>query len=55
MRTFVGHEETLDMPQLIERLIESGRTVVGFPLREYWLDIGRPDDYVQALADVEGM
>jgi len=25
--------------------------VVGFPIHEYWLDIGRPDDYVQANAD----
>ena len=50
---FIGREEPLDMPQLIERLIEGGRTVVGFPLREYWLDIGRPADYERALADVE--
>jgi dTDP-glucose pyrophosphorylase/CBS domain-containing protein len=51
----VVREEPLDMPQLIERLLESGRTVVGFPLREYWLDIGGPSDYRQALADVEGL
>lgn len=55
VRTFVGHEEPLDMPQLIERLVQSGHTVVGFPLREYWLDIGHPADYQQALADVEGL
>jgi len=55
VRGFVGKDEPLDMPQLIERLLGSGRTVVGFPLREYWLDIGRPSDYEQALADVEGL
>jgi len=55
VRDFVGHEEPLDMPQLIERLVGAGRIVVGFPLREYWLDIGQPSDYEQALADVEGM
>jgi dTDP-glucose pyrophosphorylase/CBS domain-containing protein len=43
----------LDMPQLIERLLDDQRTVVGFPLREYWLDIGRLADYEQALVDVE--
>jgi dTDP-glucose pyrophosphorylase len=53
VRGFVGQEESLDMPQLIERLLDGGRTVVGFPLREYWLDIGQPADYEQALADVE--
>jgi dTDP-glucose pyrophosphorylase len=47
--------ETLDMPQLIERLLDGGRTVVGFPLREYWLDIGRLADYEQAVADAERM
>jgi NDP-sugar pyrophosphorylase family protein len=41
------------MPQLIERLIDDGKAIVGFPLREYWLDIGRLADYEQALADVE--
>jgi NDP-sugar pyrophosphorylase family protein len=43
------------MPQLIERLLTAGHVVVGFPLREYWLDIGRLADYEQALADVEGL
>jgi dTDP-glucose pyrophosphorylase len=49
----VAPGESIDMPQLIERLLGEGRTVVGFPLREYWLDIGRLADYEQALADVE--
>ena len=47
--------EALEMPDLIERLMADGRKVIGFPLREYWLDIGNPDDYAQALADVEGL
>lgn len=49
----VTHGEQLDMPQLIERLLADGRRVVGFPLREYWLDIGQVADYEQARADVE--
>jgi dTDP-glucose pyrophosphorylase/CBS domain-containing protein len=51
----VAPGEALDMPQLIERLLTAGNVVVGFPLREYWLDIGRLADYEQALADVEGL
>jgi dTDP-glucose pyrophosphorylase len=55
VRGFVSRDERLDMPQLIERLLANGRRVVGFPLREYWLDIGQPADYERALADVEGL
>ena len=51
----VPHGQRFDMPQLIDRLVEAGRRVVGFPLREYWLDVGRLDDYERALADVEGL
>lgn len=40
-----------DMPQLIERLADAGRRVVGFPLREYWLDIGTVEDYERALQE----
>jgi dTDP-glucose pyrophosphorylase/CBS domain-containing protein len=53
VRSFVEPGEQLDMPQLIDRLLDGGRNVVGFPLREYWLDIGAPADYEQALKDVE--
>jgi NDP-sugar pyrophosphorylase family protein len=49
----VEPSESLDMPQLIERLVAGSRRVVGFPLREYWLDIGRLADYEQALVDAE--
>jgi dTDP-glucose pyrophosphorylase/CBS domain-containing protein len=47
--------ERFEMPELIKRLLDERRRVVGFPLREYWLDIGRVSDYEQALADVEGL
>jgi NDP-sugar pyrophosphorylase family protein len=40
------------MTQLIERLIADRRRVVSFPLREYWLDIGRSEDYERAISDV---
>ena len=41
-----------DMTDLIHRLLEEGRTVVGFPIVEYWLDIGRPADYERAQEDM---
>lgn len=37
-----------DMPTLFEKLIELGENTVSFPLREYWLDIGRMEEYEKA-------
>lgn len=33
-----------DMPMLFDRLMAEGEPVAGFPLHEYWLDVGRPND-----------
>ncbi len=41
-----------DMTDLIGELIARGRRVVGFPISEYWLDIGRHADYEQAQDDL---
>jgi dTDP-glucose pyrophosphorylase len=41
-----------DMPELLTQLIDEGRRVICFPVREYWMDIGKYSDYAQALADV---
>jgi dTDP-glucose pyrophosphorylase len=45
--------ERCDMTDLIGRVMAQGLRVIGFPLREYWLDIGRNEDYARAVADVE--
>jgi dTDP-glucose pyrophosphorylase/CBS domain-containing protein len=37
-----------DMPQLIDNLLRKGKRVVSFPIREHWLDVGQPADYLQA-------
>ena len=53
---FLGTEGRLDMTQLVDRLIKSGRNVVTFPVTEYWLDIGHIDDYNRAQRDAaEGL
>jgi NDP-sugar pyrophosphorylase family protein len=44
-----------DFPDLVQRLLDSGETIVGYPYEGYWLDIGRPDDYIQAVQDFEKM
>lgn len=40
--------EFFDMPTLFDRVKASGAATVAFPLREYWLDIGCPEDYDRA-------
>jgi dTDP-glucose pyrophosphorylase/CBS domain-containing protein len=40
--------ERFDMTDLIRILIEAGETVVGFPIMEYWIDVGRHEDYLKA-------
>ncbi len=45
--------ETLDFPALITRLVDAGETVRAFKSDDYWLDIGRHDDYEAALDEFE--
>ena len=51
---YVPRGAPLDMPDLIKSLIADKRRVISFPIREYWLDVGRHDDYAQAKNDFEG-
>jgi dTDP-glucose pyrophosphorylase len=48
----VPNGQRYDIPDLIELLLSKGRSVVSFPIREYWLDIGKADHYDQAQSDV---
>ena len=52
VRRLIPNGQPYDIPDLIERLIKEERTVVCFPIREYWLDIGKVDQYDQAKADI---
>ena len=44
----IPENEFYDMPTLFEKLIEMNENTVSFPLREYWLDIGRIEEYEKA-------
>jgi len=44
-----------DMPDLFARLVEQGRETAVFPVREYWLDIGRLSDYERANGEYEAI
>lgn len=51
--TFIAKGERMDMTDLIQRLLDSNRKVVSFPIIEYWLDIGQPADYERAQNDAK--
>jgi NDP-sugar pyrophosphorylase family protein len=54
--SLIPHGRPFDAPELIPLLKGAGRTVVAFPIREYWLDVGRHADFTQANRDVaEGL
>lgn len=50
----VPKDAPLDMPTLFERVKAGGQPPAVFPLREYWIDIGRMDDLRQAQAEFFG-
>ena len=52
---YIPLQQYYDFPTLILRLLEAGERVVGFPFSGYWQDLGRPDDYEQAVQDFENM
>ena len=38
---------------LMESVIEDGGKLVSYPIRQYWLDIGKPEDFEKAQADIK--
>jgi dTDP-glucose pyrophosphorylase len=51
--TQIPKDRHLDMPQLIQQLIDRSSVTAAFPLREYWLDIGRIEDWEKANRDFD--
>jgi len=45
---FMPNNEFFDMPTLFETIIENKMKSVSFPIREYWLDIGRLEEFEKA-------
>jgi len=44
----IPKNDRFDMPDLMRVLREKGFNVVGYPVQEYWLDIGKMEDYKRA-------
>lgn len=48
VRGFIDGNTHLDMPNLLKEQIMQGENVSMFPIHEYWLDIGRMEEYEHA-------
>lgn len=49
----VPRDKKFDMTELFDQLIQNAKPVAAFPIHEYWLDIGRPDDFHRANIDAK--
>ncbi len=48
---YVPKYKYYDMPDLFQRLIDLGTETLVFPIREYWIDVGRIEDFKRANGD----
>lgn len=47
----IPKDEFYDMPTLFEKMIKLKEELVSFPIREYWLDIGRIEEFEKANSE----
>ncbi len=52
---YIAHDQYLDFPDLVRRLIAADERVMKYEFDGYWEDLGRPDDYARAARDFENM
>lgn len=52
---YIPHNQRLDFPDLVLKLIADGEQVRGYPFDGYWQDLGRTDDYEQAVQDFDAL
>lgn len=52
---YIAPNEYMDFPDLVLRLIRQKQRVVGYPFDGYWQDLGRPDDYEQAVQEFQAL
>ncbi|WP_138753685.1 nucleotidyltransferase family protein [Paenibacillus sinopodophylli] len=53
---YIPEETFYDMPSLFDKLLQINAPTSAFPIREYWMDIGRMDDFERANSEyLEGI
>jgi NDP-sugar pyrophosphorylase family protein len=53
--SYIEHNQYLDLPDLILKLLDAGERVVSYPFDGYWMDLGRLSDYEQAIKDFDAL
>ena len=51
----VAKNQRTDMPEVFDRVIAADGNTAVFPIREYWLDMGHPEQYQIANRDIDGL
>jgi dTDP-glucose pyrophosphorylase len=51
----VSGDNYLDMPNFLENQVANGECINTFPLHEYWIDIGRIDEYERANKEINAI
>ncbi|EDM23162.1 nucleotidyltransferase family protein [Caminibacter mediatlanticus] len=51
--SYIPYNEYYDIPELFKVLIKENKKTISFPIREYWLDIGRIEEYERANKEYE--
>lgn len=52
---YIPYNEYMDFPDLVLKLIAAGKQVRGYRFKGYWQDLGRVEDYEQAVQDFENL
>lgn len=50
---FLSPHERCDMPTLFERLQADQKATIAYPMHEAWMDVGRPEDLVNANSEMD--
>ena len=51
----IPYNQYLDFPDLVLKPIGAGKSVKSYPFDGYWQDLGRPDDYEQAIQEFDSL
>lgn len=49
----IPYNQFYNATDLMENIIDEGMKLITYPIRQYWLDIGKPEDYEKAQADIK--
>jgi NDP-mannose synthase len=52
---YIPCSQYFDFPELVLKMLAEGERVIGYPFDGYWQDLGRQDDYEQAVQEFESL